>query len=267
MTQDVGYGHGDSAYYIGGTPFQDKPVWSYIDHSVGYENVLGYSGTNSKYVDIRNNEFYNNGAGVVPNTLKSEPDQPGTTGIIEENLIYWNNFNYYKANSPVKTVSSGVGIGSFNYPTGVGVILFGVDHWIVKNNSIFGNFKWGTATFSDPTNDSGKALSGHNEFRTNLMGAPFGDLNGVDFWHDGSGNGTCYSDNSAGATFDPGAEPNLILYPACPTELGTGGLVGDPTQDADLLGYASQAEGQEDSWVKHPHPKRLDRKPIDGMEG
>ncbi len=47
MTQSVGYGNGDSAFYVGGTPFQKHPVWSSVDHDTGYENVLGYSGTNS----------------------------------------------------------------------------------------------------------------------------------------------------------------------------------------------------------------------------
>ena len=38
--------------------------------------MLGYSGTNSKYVDITDSDFYNNGVGVVPNTLDSEPFEP-----------------------------------------------------------------------------------------------------------------------------------------------------------------------------------------------
>ena len=70
MTQSVGYGNGDSAFYVGGTPFQAHPQTTTLDHDTGYENVLGYSGTNSKYIVIRDSEFYNNGAGVVPNTLK-----------------------------------------------------------------------------------------------------------------------------------------------------------------------------------------------------
>jgi hypothetical protein len=265
MTQDVGYGHGDSAFYVGGTPVESKPEVTLIDHSVGYENVLGYSGTNSKYMDIRDNEFYNNGAGIVPNTLSSEPDEPASNGVIEENLVYWNNFDYYKPGSPVPTVSSGVGIGSFNYPIGVGVILFGIDGWTVKNNSIFGNFKWGAAEFSDPTNTTGKALNSNNKFQYNLMGAPFGDTNGADFWTDGSGSGNCWLNNSAGSTFDPGTQPNVLLYPTCPQTGGTGGLVGDPSQDSELLAYASQTTGQEDSWSKHKHPARPDRTPIDGM--
>jgi hypothetical protein len=265
MTQDVGYGNGDSAFYIGGTPFQTTPVWSLVDHDTGYENVLGYSGTNSKYVDIRDSEFYNNGAGIVPNTLDSEPYEPATNGIIEENLVYWNNFDYYQPSSPVKTVSGGVGLGNFNYPIGAGVILFGTTGWVVKNNSIFGNFLWGAASFSDPTNTSGKAINNANEFEYNTMGAAFNDPNGHDFWNDGSGAGTCFVNNSAGATFAPGLEPDALLYPStCPSTLGTHAGIGDPTQDTYLISLASQQTGQEKNWTVHSHPTRPDRTPIDG---
>ena len=82
MTQSVGFGNGDSAFYVGGTPFQTHPVQTLVDHDIGYETVLGYSGTNSKYVVIRDSEFYNNGAGIVPNTLKSEPFEPASSGTI-----------------------------------------------------------------------------------------------------------------------------------------------------------------------------------------
>ena len=80
MTKSVGYGQGDSAIYVGATPTQTKPQWTSIDHIKGYRNVLGYSGTNSKYVNIHDNDFYNNGAGIVPNTLDSEPYEPPATG-------------------------------------------------------------------------------------------------------------------------------------------------------------------------------------------
>ena len=80
-----GYHHGDSAASIGETPCdspdwtnrtvaaertpcQADPDWTIIRNVKSYANVLGYSGTNSKYVDIKNSAFYNNGAGIVPNT-------------------------------------------------------------------------------------------------------------------------------------------------------------------------------------------------------
>jgi hypothetical protein len=216
MTKSVGFGNGDSAFYVGGTPFQKHPVQTLLDHDIGYKNVLGYSGTNSKYIVIRDSEFYDNGAGVVPNTLKSDPFEPATSGLIEHNLVYWNNFDYYRPGSPVRTVSSGVGADAANYPIGDGVILFGTTGWTVKDNSIFGNFLWGGAAFSDPTNETGKAENNSNRFIDNEMGAKFTDANGVDFYNDGSGKGTCFTGNSAGSTFrhehprfDAAAVPDL----------------------------------------------------------
>ena len=69
MTESEGWGHGDSAIYVGETPPAEKPEVDASSTTTGYENVLGYSGTNSKYVKIHDSDFYNNGAGVVPNTL------------------------------------------------------------------------------------------------------------------------------------------------------------------------------------------------------
>ncbi len=81
ITRSEGWGHGDSAFYIGETPPQRpaKREWTQIDHVVAHTNVLGYSGTNSKYVDIRDSYFFNNGAGVVPNTLDSERFEPSAS--------------------------------------------------------------------------------------------------------------------------------------------------------------------------------------------
>ena len=120
----------------------------------------------------------------------------------------------------MKTVSGGLGeIGTcpmarlpeLNYPIGIGVILFGADGWVVKNNNIFGNYKWGAAAFSDPLGNEGDdAESQNNRFIDNKMGRGGTDLNGTsvdgaDFWVDGSGDGNCFVDNGAGSTFDPSA--------------------------------------------------------------
>jgi hypothetical protein len=259
MTYSVGYGHGDSAFYVGQTPVQEAPKRTLLDHLEGYENVLGYSGTNSKYVDVRNSEFYNNGAGVVPNTLGSEKYAPAQAGTVTENLVYWNNFNYFKADSPVKPLPAAT--GGFNYPTGVGVVLFGTTDWKVRANSIFGNFKYGVLNVSDPTYEP--ATNHDNKVTFNLMGAAFDDANGKDFFTEGTGTGNCWENNSAGSTYETGSQPQLLLYPDCSNPSN----VVDPVNLANLAGYLSQKEGQESSWSKHPHPPRPDRKPIDGQGG
>ncbi len=234
---------------------------------IGYENVLGYSGTNAKYVTIRDSQFYNNGAGVVPNTLTSEPDQPAHTGVIEHNLIFWNNFDYYRKTSPVKTVSGGVGTQRANYPIGAGVILFGTTDWTVKDNSIFGNFLWGVAAFSDPTNTSGKAINDGNQVMNNKMGSALQDTNGVDFFNDGSGKRTCFQDNGSAATFDaPSSVPTSQLYPTCPTTNGTGTTSANSDQFAKLAAIvlANPPTKQESFWHVHKHPARAGIKPFEG---
>jgi len=261
MTRSRGFGHGDSAFYVGQTPVQANPKRTRLDHLIADRNVLGYSGTNSKYVDITDSEFFNNGAGVVPNTLNSERFAPSEQGTITGNRIYWNNFNYFKADSPVEPLPAAT--EGFNYPTGAGVVLFGTTGWKVSGNDIFGNFKFGVLTVSDPTYAPATTID--NDLTGNRMGAANGDVNAVDFFSEGSGRGNCYADNGVDATFDLGAAPATQLYPACAATRPANGV--DSAQLAELAQYLLQKETQEDSWVKHAHKAIPGRTPIDGQTG
>lgn len=231
MINSDGWNHGDSAYYIGETPCDDEawtnkgpnpvacqadPKWTLIDNVKSHQGSLGYSGTNSKYVKISNSDFYNNGAGLVPNTLDSEKFEPSGTLIFENNNIFWNNYNYYSSGSEIKTA-----IGNAN-PTGIGIMLYGTDGVIVRNNNIFGNEQWGAATFSGPelfgVNTGDDAKNMNNEFINNTMGRNGVDPNGnYDFFSDYSGGGNCWSGNTT-STFAPGngSVPTSTIYPACP---------------------------------------------------
>ena len=225
-----GWNHGDSALYIGetpcdtyewtndGTPCQAEPKWTTVKNITSHQNSLGYSGTNSKYVKIEDSTFYNNGAGIVPSTLDSEKFEPNGWLILENNDIFWNNYNYYAPGSTVDTV-----IGNGN-PTGVGIMLYGSDGVVSKNNNIFGNEQWGAATFSGPelfgVNDGDNAKNTNNQFIDNTMGRNGTDPNGnYDFFTDNSGGGNCWSGNTS-STFAPGngSVPVSQIYPACPKE-------------------------------------------------
>jgi hypothetical protein len=274
ITHGKTWGQGDSGIYIGETPPQGdvkagKPKWTDISNNKMFKNVLGYSGTNSKYVDIHNNVVWNNGAGIVPNTLDSEDFQPAATGKIHNNLIFWNNMNYYKPKSPVKTVSGGLAGGSVNYPTGIGVVMFGTTGWKVYDNQIFGNFMWGSAQFSDPTNS--EALNQYNEVTDNKMSRGGKDTNRFDLYNDGSGSHNCFmGNNTATEDVQSGAtQTSLQLYPLCPNNLGppvgTGTTTADPAQGAELLQYVAQKPPckQENFWDKHSHPKFKSYKPYE----
>jgi hypothetical protein len=272
MTKSIGYGHGDSAFYVGATPVQKKPKTTSLDHLEGYENVLGYSGTNSKYIDIHDSDFYNNGIGVVPNTLDSEPYEPSGQSKIHDNNIFWNNFNYFAPGSPVKTVSSGLGtLGdlTIQFPIGVGVFVLGSDGWTIENNQIFGNFRWGVAESSDPFNEGDNAISRNNQVINNAMGRGGTDTNAFDFFVDGSGSGNCFSGNNS-STFDLAAGASQgFVYPTCPAPAspasGTGTSTGEANQFAKLVNVVltNPPEKQECQWTKHPHPPFEDFQPLD----
>ena len=260
MTDSTGYGHGDSAFYVGQTPVQSKPKTTRLDHLVAYENVLGYSGTNSKYIDISESEFFNNGAGIVPNTLKSEKYAPASDGVIHDNLVYWNNFNYFKADSKVKPLPAAT--GGFNYPTGVGVVIFGVTNWKVTNNSIFGNFKWGVFNVSDPafepaTNhrqpdhgqQDGRRDGRRQRRRLHDGGLRLGQLLGRQ------------RRRTRRSTRAP-SPTRSCTRPAAPRPPPTGSTA---QQLGEIAGYLTKAEDQEGEWIKHPHPSRPGRTPIDGQ--
>ncbi len=245
-----GWDHGDSAYYIGETPCdkrdwsnrstgtppapcQANPKWTLIKNVDSFRNVLGYSGTNAKYVRITKSRFYNNGAGIVPNTLDSEDFEPAGWSEFVDNDIFWNNYNYYRPDSAFETVSGGLGEliegAPVNYPTGIGVILLGTDANVVRGNRIFGHAKWGSATFSAPVfgdlveaNEGDDAKNLNNQFIDNQLGWNGQYPNGFDFLNDATGGGNCWQGNDAsgssgGVTYvtGNGAVPFATLYPSC----------------------------------------------------
>lgn len=81
-------GNGDSGFYIGGC----YPCDAVIHHVDSTENALGYSGTNAGgNLTLRDSNWWDNGLGVVPNTLNTEPNPPQRGITIENNTVSDNN--------------------------------------------------------------------------------------------------------------------------------------------------------------------------------
>ena len=265
FTNSEGWNHGDSALYIGETPCdsldwnnhgdgtvpcQKDPKWTLVDNFKSHQNTLGYSGTNSKYVKIQNSSFYNNGAGIVPNTLDSEHFGPSGWMILENNDIFWNNYNYYQGfagGSEFETVSNGLGEivpgVNVNYPTGIGVVLYGTDGIVTRNNNIFGNEKWGAMAFSGPlgANKFDDAKNLNNQFIDNNLGRGGLDPNGVDFLDDHTGGGSCYQNNGPNPTYviNSDAVPADEIYPkTCPQPVA----LNKDTSSIDISGANIQAD-------------------------
>ncbi|MEA2684128.1 MAG: hypothetical protein QOK05_2456 [Chloroflexota bacterium] len=133
MSYSYGSGNGDSGFYIGAC-FDCKAV---ITDVHAENNGLGYSGTNAGGILIKDSEWNNNVAGIVPNTLTSEDDAPqgGKVGNVITNNYVHDNQN---ASAP-----STFQIGPLSAPIGMGIEIAGgwnnqVIHNKVRNQSHYG---------------------------------------------------------------------------------------------------------------------------------
>jgi parallel beta-helix repeat protein len=242
-------------------------------------------------VKIVESAFYNNGAGIVPNTLDSEGFEPNGWNVFERNDVFWNNYNYFLAGSAFHTVSEGLGQlagATVNYPTGVGIVLYGGDHNVVRRNNVFGNYKWGIASFSGPgeiyvANEGDDAKNINNQIAENTMGREGADPNGeYDFWNDNTGGGNCWGANTANATFAPGNGKVALshIYPACPQqevladqvrsleiEAGLQINTENTSDPRTILGYAGSnpPQNQQCTWVRRvpSHPTFQQFKPVE----
>ena len=244
----------DSGFYIGQTPKQTTPERSIVRNVKSFGNVLGFSGTNMRYVTITKSQWFNNGTGIVPNALDTEKYAPPEDNVITDNDIFWNNFNYY-AGAPFKQKKQAT---VTPYPVGVGVLLFGGRRTEVSHNRIYGNYLVGAGALKQILLKQADAadLIG-NQVHDNQFGLGGADLNGRELFYDGSGSDNCFGPNDGvtnttpadGSTFAPCpfAGPNAFSQAAQDEAISWD--VGDPTHEA--------------FWIRHPHAPKSGLKPLE----
>ena len=243
----------DGGFYIGQTPPQVKPVRSIVRGVSSYGNVIGFSGTNMRYVTITQSKFFNNGLGIVPNALDSEKYAPPEDNVISDNDIFWNNFNYYRgAPFPLRKSAT----GEVPYPIGVGILLFGSRRTKVIGNRVSGNYLIGIGALQqlllkqkDAQDLVGNEISG-NRF------APDGDLNGRDLFYDGNGRDNCVGPNTGVRVTVPA---NASTMAACPFK---GANTLDAAAQGQALGWATDPT-HEANWIKAPHTARPGLVPLE----
>lgn len=254
MTNDVGAWNNDAGFYIGQTPPQTHPTRSIATHLKAYGNVIGWSGTNMRYVTITKSQFWNNGTGIVPNTENTEKFAPPSDNVVANNDVFWNNFNYYLG-APFKKEKTQV--GNVPYPVGVGILLYGGHTNTVENNKVYGNWLTGIgavqAITMQPT--SLQTLVG-NKVMNNQLGLGGQDLNGYDLFYDGDGSDNCFSGNTGVATMLPA---DGSTFAACPFS-GANAFNSDSQQTAFNWALNSNHEA---AWQRHPHVAKKGYTPLE----
>jgi hypothetical protein len=248
MSNSVAAWNNDSGFYIGQTPPQAKPKRSIVRNVEAYGNVLGFSGTNMRYVTITKSKWYNNGLGIVPNALDSEKYPPAEDNVITDNDIFWNNFDFHKG-APFTIRKDGTAALA---PVGTGLLLLGGRGTRVEHNRIFGNYLAGVvAVESILVEKTPEArILRNNVIQNNQWGLNGTDPNGHDVVYDGSGTNNCFSGMTStfpadGSTFAGCGGTNAFSDAARATMLtwtGKGALTG---------------------WVKRPHPAMSGYTPLE----
>lgn len=250
MKNSVAYYHNDAGFYIGQTPPQTKPVRSIVTNVQSWGNVIGFSGTNMRYVTITKSKWFNNGTGIVPNALDSEKYAPPEDNVISDNDVFWNNFNY-RAGAPFPLRKSAV--GEIPYPTGVGVLLFGGREHLIQGNRFYGNYLVGAGMLQQLLlkQKNAQDLVG-NEISGNQFGKNGTDLNGRDLFYDGNGQNNCLANNTGVQVTAPADQST---FAPCPF---TGANAFSSTAQGEAIGWATASDPTA-GWVRHPHA------PINGI--
>jgi Periplasmic copper-binding protein (NosD) len=253
MTNSEAYYNNDSGFYIGQTPPQVKPKRSIVKNVKSWGNVLGFSGTNMRYVTITKSEWFNNGLGIVPNALDSEKYAPPEDNVITDNDVFWNNFNYF-AGAPFKVGKTSTG---FDFPPGIGILLFGSRTTQVTNNRVYGNFLLGMGVVQQfVLKQQDAALPIGNVFSGNDMGLGGSDLNGRDMAYDGSGSKNCFENNTLRS---PNVPADNNTFATCPGP--------DPNHaDGSVLAEGANWIGDdthEKYWIRHDHAAHKGYNPLE----
>jgi hypothetical protein len=261
MTHSTAYYFNDSGFYVGQTPVQRHPKRTLISNVTSYLNVLGYSGTNGKYVDIKNSMWFNNGDGIVPNSLDSERFPPDAENRIVGNKVFWNNFNYY-AGAPFKKRKTVVEAGEIPYPVGVGILLFGGRNNEVSGNQIFGNWLAGFAMLDafQLKRPAQRPLL-NNAIADNAFGLNGTDVNGRDIAYDGGGSGNCFQNNTGVTTTFPSDGSTIVPCTTPPTP----NVFQQAARDEALTWTFDPTH--EGGWLPHDHAPQQGLTPIEHWSG
>lgn len=254
------YGNGDSGVYPGSDPKGCSAGDGYGRRRYGielrrinsYGNTLGYSGTAGNSTWIHDSRFHDNAAGISTDSFASgHPGMPQECAKWEHNRIYSNNFDLFNQDNqrycaatpfarrkPLRRVCP-----QFQAPEGSGIIIYGGNRNLVRDNAIYDNRRSGVRLFSIPAAVRGDADPTHQQDTSNgnrIVGNRFGRThtgaaapNGRDITWDGAGRGNCQEGNT-GAGGTSWLTWGGGTMPACP-----GSPVFAPGNLAVLAGDAS----------------------------
>jgi parallel beta-helix repeat protein len=184
----------DAGIYVGDSDTVTVKRNSVTNHAAGIEIE------NTSNAVVSDNVITGNSGGILVFVLPGL-DKPFTDNItIEGNQVLHNNIP-----NPVPFDPGPTGEPLGQLPTGTGILSVGADHVVIRNNRVIGNDSLGIAITQNPFAALDPRIEpnpDHNEILRNVAlhnGLQPDQIRaltpGVDIAYDGSGEGTCFTDN------------------------------------------------------------------------
>jgi len=208
LDHDYVSGAADAAYYIG----ECRPCRATIEDVVAVLSAVGYSGTNSTGVLIRNSVWDRNGAGIVPNTYANEALPPEAQTTVVGNTITGSG----RASVPIRTALAGF--------VGIGIAIAGGNENAIHDNRVTASERYGVAVIptarfvnfdahakrepGPPWRPSGNRIWGNVVVRSGWADLALAG---------GSGKRNCFSGNTVGTTL-----PRVLQRSTCAGASSTG---------------------------------------------
>jgi len=258
ITDCEAYGHGfagiSAAAITGPLTATGHDVERYaieIRNCRSHDNLIGYAGTAGNFVWVHENRFVDNSVGIAADTVAAGPaDRPQHHALFERNVIATNNRNYYglvrdgtcARPSAERGYDTGVVCPVIGVPPGTGVINAGGNDNTWRDNWVYGNTYAGFVLSWVPGFLRGDAglraqfdTSHNNRYYGNQLGVDENGAaapNGMDFWWDGQGVGSCWQAPS-------GAKSEPLAFPRCgahglPAGYGTARYIAEPAKAVKL---------------------------------
>jgi len=234
-------GAADAAYYIG----ECKPCGATVSHVVAKLSAVGYSGTNSSDVVIRDSLWDRNGVGLLPNTYENEARAPQAGMTIVRNTVTGSG----RAPVPIRTPLAGF--------VGIGIAVAGGNANTITRNRVVRSERYGIAVFPtarfvvfDPgTPEPGPPWRprGNRVTRNLVTGSGRPDL----ALALGSGKRNCFSRNAARRSL-----PRALQTPSCAggSASGSAAVAADLTRPVRVMWQQTMRRRNPPAYSSMPTP-------------
>ena len=280
ITHSKGWGHGDSAIYIGETPAAGQPEVDRHRPRQGLSRTCSATQGRTRSTSTSTTRCSTTTApGSFPNTLDSEQLPAQRDGKIRDNDIFWNNFNYFlpklAGEDRLRRARDDRRPRRSTTRPASGVVLFGSDGWRRQGQQHLRQLHVGRRGLLGPVQHRGASTRTTGSSTTRWAEtAPTRTSSTSSTTARARATASRATRRRPSSVTSDAQHPHSFLYPGCPAPAcaGTGTNVGDGRATTRSRARSACSPhyvlsdppcSQQDLWMRHSHPAVQGVTPID----